>query len=122
MDNTAAVQAAGAGSVVLTIIWLVVMLFLYVIPMWKIYSKAGKPGWAILIPIYNIIVLIQVAKRNPAEFLWLIVPIANIIFPILWIVGISKAFGKSGGFAAGMIFLPFIFIPILGYGKATYQA
>jgi hypothetical protein len=104
------------------ILYLLAVVFLCIVPMWKIFTKAGQPGWACLVPIYNLIVLLQVVRKP----LWwivmiLIVPIANIIFLILTFNELSKAFGKDAGFTVGLIFLPIIFFPILGYGSAQYQ-
>ncbi len=103
------------------LIYLVVMVLLYIVPLWKIFVKAGQPGWASIIPIYNFYVMLQIAQK-PTWWLVLIllVPIANIIFLIMTIHGISVNFGKDAGFTVGMILLPFIFIPILGYGSAKY--
>ena len=110
--------AAGIGAGVM-IIWLAVVVFL-IITMWKIFAKAGKPGWASIIPIYNIIVLIQIAGKPLWWFVLFFIPIANLVAMILITVGLAKAFGKSGGFAAGLILLPIIFYPILAFGSATY--
>ncbi len=95
---------------------------LMIISMWKIFTKAGKPGWACLIPIYSSIVLLQIIGK-PWWWLLLIcfVPIANLIFSIWMINMLSKSFGKSTGFTVGLLLLSFIFIPILGLGSAQYQ-
>jgi hypothetical protein len=87
---------------------------------WKVFTKAGKPGWACIVPIYSTIVMLEIAKKPIWWFLLFFVPIVNIIFAIMMLNGISKNFGKSEGFTAGMLFLPFIFFPILGFGDATY--
>lgn len=115
------VQYESSGSPLLVIIWLAVTVLL-IVAMWKIFTKAGKPGWAAIVPIYNLVVLIQVAGK-PLWFIALFfIPIANIVAMILIYVGLAKQFGKGGGFAAGLIFLPFIFFPILGFGSASYTA
>jgi hypothetical protein len=86
---------------------------------WKTFEKAGQPGWACIIPFYNFYIMAKIAK---VENWWLIfIPLANIYIAIVTINGISKAFGKDVGFTIGMIFLPFIFWPILGFGDAKYQ-
>jgi hypothetical protein len=94
---------------------------LMIVSMWKVFTKAGKPGWAILIPIYNIIVLLEIVGK---PWWWLLlmmfVPLVNIIWLIWTINLLSKSFGKGVGFTIGIIFLSFIFIPILGLGSATY--
>ena len=102
------------------IIWLVVMV-LMIAGMWKVFSKAGEPGWAAIVPIYNIIVLLKIAGK-PMWWLVmiLIVPVANIVFAIMALAAMAARFGKGGGFVAGLIFLPFVFYPILGFGDAQY--
>jgi len=103
------------------VVWICYFAFviLMIAGLWKTFSKAGQPGWAAIIPIYNLIVLCQVAGRPIWWFLLLL-----ICFPIFYIIiciDIAKRFGKGGGFAVGLIFLPFIFFPMLGFGSAQYQ-
>ena len=99
-----------------------IIFILVVAANWRIFQKAGKPGWASIIPFYNIIVLLEiVGKPLLWFFIILFVPIANIIFSIWTLNLLSKSFGKSAGFTVGLIFLPFIFYPILGFGNAEYQ-
>jgi len=89
---------------------------------WKVFAKAGQPGWACLIPIYNIYVMIQIAKK-PVWWLAIIllVPLVNIIFLIMLLHEISKAFGKDVGFTVGLLFLGIVFWPVLAFGNAEYQ-
>ena len=86
---------------------------------WKIFSKAGQPGWAAIIPIYNWIVWCKIVGR-PAWWVLLLL----ICFPIFFIIlsiDLAKSFGKGVGFAIGLILVSIIFFPILGFGSATYQ-
>lgn len=103
-----------------TIISLVLCVFVLVC-MWIIFRKAGKPGWAAIVPFYNLYVLFDITWGSGMRFLLLLIPIYNIILSIQTQVRLAKAFGKSGGFAAGLVFLPYIFIPLLAFGKETYQ-
>ena len=92
---------------------------LIVVAMWKIFSKAGQPGWAAIIPIYNLFVWCKIVGR-PAWWILLLL----ICFPIFYIIlciDLAKSFGKGVGLALGLIFLSVIFLPILGFGSATYQ-
>ena len=89
--------------------------------MWKIFTKAGKPGWAAIVPIYNIIVMLEVARQPLWMIILFFIPIADIIVGIIVLIGISNNFGKSGGFTAGLFFLSLIFFPILAFGSAEYQ-
>jgi hypothetical protein len=117
------IQSQGAmptGALVAIIgIWLVVML-LMIVSMWKIFAKAGQPGWACIIPIYNLVVLLQIIRKPMWWILMFLIPFVNFIFFILLYVELAKAFGKDAGFAVGLIFLGIIFVPILGFGSAQY--
>jgi hypothetical protein len=107
-------------------VWLCVMgcAFLFTIPMligwWRINVKAGKPGWACLIPIYNIVVLIEIAEKPMWWIAMLFVPIANLVFTIMIWMAVAQRFGRSEAFGLGLAFLGVIFIPILGFGSAQY--
>ncbi len=109
------------GSV-FTGFWLFYFVFiiLIIVAQWKIFQKAGKPGWACLIPIYNIIVLLEIIKKPVWWIFLFFVPFVNIIIGIVMVYNLSKAFGKGTGFTLGILFLPFIFLPILGFGKSVY--
>lgn len=107
------------------------MFLLYLIPIaivvfliaaqWKIYTKAGKPGWACIIPIYNTIVLLEIVGKPTWWILLLLIPGVNLVIGI-WVTNLlSKSFGKDEGFTVGLILLSFIFYPLLGFGDAEYQ-
>ena len=101
------------------IVWCAVMVF-YIAAMWKVYTKAGQPGWAAIIPIYNLVVLAQIAGKPVWWVLLMLIPIVNIVVAIMIWHGVSTNFGKGVGFTLGLIFLGFIFIPILAWGDAQY--
>ena len=105
---------------IILILYLAFVVFL-IASMWKINVKAGQPGWACLVPIYNIIVLLKIAGKPWWWLFLMILPIVNIVILIMMWHGVSKNFGKDGGFTAGLILLGFIFIPILAFGSATYN-
>jgi hypothetical protein len=118
--TTTGVSSLGAGlGMVGMIVW-VAFAVLMIASMWKIFTKAGKPGWAAIIPIYNLIVLLEIAGKPLWWFILLLVPFVNIIVFIMVLVSIARNFGKGLGFAIGML-LPFIFYPMLGFGDARYQ-
>jgi ABC-type sulfate transport system permease subunit len=98
------------------------VIVLLIAAIWKVFSKAGQPGWAAIIPIYNIYVMCKVAGRPGWWLLLMLIPLVNVIIAIILNVDIAKHFGKGIGFAIGMILLPFIFWPILGFGSARYQS
>lgn len=94
---------------------------LLIVAQWKIYSKADKPGWASIIPFYNIIVLLEIIGKPLWWLLLLLIPGVNIIFAIWMTNLLAKSFGKSTGFTIGLLLLPVIFYPILGLGDAKYN-
>ncbi len=109
----------GGGSVLGTILYFAVLIFgVYI--MWRIFSKAGKPGWAAIIPIYNIIVLLEIVGKPWWWLLLLFIPFVNIVILILVMIQLAKVFGKSGGFAVGLILLSIVFMAILAFDNSTY--
>ncbi|HPJ28893.1 MAG TPA: DUF5684 domain-containing protein [Candidatus Sabulitectum sp.] len=124
--GTAVAKQSGSGAeaalvaLPMVIFGIVVGLFM-IICQWKIIEKAGKPGWAAIIPIYNVIVMLQIAGKPEWWFLLLLVPVANVIIAIITIIALAEKFGQETGFAIGMLLLPIIFYPILAFGDAKYQ-
>ena len=117
-------DAVLGGMLVGYLITFLVIYVLSVIAMWKIFTKAGKPGWASLIPIYNIVVMYQIVGLNPLLIILLFIPfinvIAAIVLSIIQCIRLSKEFGKGAGFTFGLIFLSPIFLLILGFGNDKY--
>nr|MBK9652990.1 hypothetical protein [Bacteroidota bacterium] len=96
------------------------IIVFFIICMWRIYTKAGKPGWASIIPMYSNLVFLEIIGKPWWWLLMLFIPIVNIVF-IVWGANLlSKSFGKTEGFTAGLIILSFIFMPILAFGSAKY--
>ena len=122
-DNSGIADTAGkAAGIGIGIVLLYSALALTVIiGVWKVFTKAGKPGWAILIPIYNTIVMLEIARRPIWWLILLFIPIVGAIVSIIITIDIAKAFGKGAGFGLGLAFLPMIFYPILGFGKSQYS-
>lgn len=88
---------------------------------WKIFTKAGKPGWAALIPIYNIVVLLEILKMPLWWLAMFFVPCLNLVAAIMIALRLAKAFGKDTMFGVGIILLGIVFLPLLAFGDATYQ-
>ncbi len=97
------------------------LLVVFVIAYWKIYAKAGEPGWGSWVPIYKSYLLFKIAWGNGWLFLLLLVPIVNIVVAFVTLYKLCKAFGYGVGFFLGMLFLAPIFILILAFGSAEYQ-
>src|SRR5699024_1193151 len=96
------------------------IIVLMIVAMWKTFEKAGKPGWAAIIPIYNIIVLLDIVGKPWWWILLMLIPIVNIVIAIMMYHQLSLSFGKEVGFTIGLVLLGFIFVPILGFGDAKY--
>lgn len=116
MDYTMETTGMSTGTMIFYIAIMVVMLA----AQWKIFTKAGKPGWACIIPFYNIYTLCEIVGMNGWMFLLMFVPIVNIFFAIKLIWDLAKVFGKGVGFAIGLLLLSPIFMCILGFGSAEY--
>lgn len=108
---------AGMGTTV--IIGSLIGLFM-IICMWKMFSKAGKPGVASIVPIWNVLVMIQIAGLEWWYLILLLIPIVNIFAIFKIYIGIAQNFGKSSGFGVAMIFFSIICMPILAFGSAEY--
>ena len=92
-----------------------------IVAMWKIFTKAGQPGWASIIPIYNIYIWCKIVGRPWWWILLMLIPFVNFIICIILCIDLAKSFGKGVGFGIGLALLGIIFFPILGFGSAQYQ-
>lgn len=120
-EYPAASPVAGAIGGVMMLIWLAVLV-LVIAGFWKVFVKAGEPGWASIVPIYNIITLLKIAGRPAWWFILMILPIVNFVVAILVSIDVARKFGKGTGFGIGLALLPMIFYPMLGFGSATYNS
>ena len=90
--------------------------------LWKVFEKAGYPGWAALLPIYNAYIFTKIAGRPVLWFILLFVPVVDVIVYLLLTYDVAKSFGKGFGFFLGLWFLGAVFYPILGFSGASYEA
>lgn len=97
------------------------VLIVVIVGMWKVFEKAGQPGWGAIIPVYNLYLMTQIAGRPGWWVILMLIPVVNFIIGIILSMDIAKAFGKGAGFGLGLLLLGFIFYPILGFGDATFQ-
>lgn len=89
--------------------------------MWKMFEKAGEPGWAALVPIYNLIVLVKIAGKEVWWAVLMLIPCVNFVAAVMVCIDVARKFGKDTVYGVGMAFLPFIFFPMLGFGAAQYN-
>lgn len=113
---------AGGGVGIIGGLFALAFIALMVVSMWKIFTKAGQPGWAALVPIYNIVVLLKIVGKPLWWIIGMLIPIVNFIVAILVTVELAKAFGKGVGFAVGLLLLGFVFFPLLAFSDAKYTA
>tara|TARA_B100000575_G_scaffold292370_1_gene300525 strand:+ start:483 stop:839 length:357 start_codon:yes stop_codon:yes gene_type:complete len=109
-----------ALSGIIAVVYFGVLLLTFV-SLWRVHTKAGRPGWACLIPIYNLVVLVQIASRPLWWVILFFIPCIGIPFYVITMVDIAKAFGKGTGFGIGLLILAPIFLPILAFGSAEYK-
>jgi hypothetical protein len=117
MNFTDTVQSAtgGAGG------WFGVLITLIVlVAYWRIFTKAGEAGWQAIIPIWNVLVFLKIIGRPWWWILLMLIPLVNIIVAVIAFNDLSKSFGHGVAFTLGLIFLPFIFFLILGFGADRY--
>jgi hypothetical protein len=119
VDYSSTTQGKPPGPI-FWICWLVVVV-LMIAALWKIFSKAGQSGWAAIIPVVNTYFLCKVAGRPGWWVILMFIPFVNLIIFTILCMDLAISFGKWTGFGAGLLWLPFIFFLILGFGSAQYQ-
>lgn len=105
------------GSFALTVLAAVITCVI----LYKIFEKAGIPGWKALIPFYNMYVLYKITWGNGFMSLLLLIPIVDVIISIMTAIKLAKAYGKGTGFGVGIFFLPMIFEGIIAFDDSRYQ-
>src|ERR1041385_337752 len=115
-------SASGKGQAPGPLFWIFWLAFtvLMLAAWWKVFTKAGQPGWACIIPIYNIYIWCKIVGRPAWWILLLLIPFVNFVICIILCIDLAKSFGKGAGFGLGIAFLGIIFFPILGFGSAQY--
>ena len=114
------IAAASSGpAAVLLLIYFAVVAF-YIVAGWKVFAKAGEPGWGVFVPIYNLYLICKISGRPEWWLILFFIPLVNIVIGLIIAMDIAKAFSKSSGFGIGLWLLSFIFVPILGFGSAQY--
>ena len=122
---SAAQSAANTGIFLFGMLIVVAFLIfgiLTIVGMWKTYKKAGQPGWAAIVPIYNMYIWLKIVGRPAWWLLLLFVPVVSLIVSLIMSLDLAKAFGKSSLFGAvGLWLFEGIGFLILGFGSAQYQ-
>ncbi len=113
-------NGSGIGTIIGLVIWLALVAFFIAVG-WKIFTKAGKSGWAAVIPIYNLVVLLEIVGRPLWWIVLFLIPLINVIAGAVVSVDLAKSFGRGTGFGIGLFLLGFIFGPILAFGSARYE-
>lgn len=108
-------------------VWLFIPVFFslviaafYVFCMWKLFVKAGKPGWAALIPFYNILVELEILGREWFWLLLFLIPGVNLVIAVVMMLDLAKVFGKDTAFGCLLVLFPWVMIPVLALGDAKY--
>jgi hypothetical protein len=114
-------DAAGAGIGAGVIFFYIIFLALIFGSFWKIFTKADKPGWAGIIPIYNFIVMLEIVGRPLWWIVLSFIPLLNLVFLFVINIDLAKSFGKGAGFGIGISLPGIIFYPVLAFGDAEYQ-
>ncbi len=117
LEVPAAAIGVGLGLMAL---WLAVVV-VAIAAMWVVFGKAGKPGWAAIVPVYNLIVLLEIAGKPIWWIVLLIIPLINFFAIAMVSLELAKRFGKGTGFGLGLLFLAPIFYPMLAWGSAQYD-
>tara|TARA_A100001391_G_scaffold152039_2_gene109852 strand:+ start:2116 stop:2511 length:396 start_codon:yes stop_codon:yes gene_type:complete len=119
-NNAAGSAAMGIGFLFGMMIYLAIII-LIIVGGWKMFAKAGQPGWAVLIPIFNTYILCKIVGRPGWWVILMLIPIVSLVIAIILMIDLAKSFGRGTGTAVGLILLGFIFVPILGFGSAEYH-
>ena len=111
--------AGGIGA--MGLLFSLAFIALMIASLWKVFTKAGQPGWASIVPIYNFLVILQIIGKPWWWIIGMIIPFVNFVVFIMLAIELAKVFGKGIGYAIGLILLPFVFYPMLAFGDATYR-
>lgn len=119
-DAETAAAAAAMTIVLVVMLFAFALLVLFFAGLWKVFTKAGKPGWAAIIPIYNLIVLLEIVGRPLWWIILMLIPCVSFVVGIVVFIDLAKSFGKDVAWGLGLVFFGFIFMPLLGFGSAKY--
>jgi hypothetical protein len=115
-------EALGGGSAIaVLLIAVTAFYFISLLPLYGVFSKAGRPGWAAFVPIYNTLTILDIVGRPGWWLVFLFIPGVNIVVGAILYYELAKAFGRGMGFTLGLVFVNWIFLMILWLGSSTYE-
>jgi hypothetical protein len=114
-------SSAAAGIGLFGALFCILIGVVMIAALWKVFTKAGQPGWASIVPIYNLIVMLTIVGKPLWWIILLMIPLVNIYAIFVIAIGLAKSFEKSTGFGIGLVLLSIVFYPILGFGSARYM-
>ncbi len=117
METDGSSALMGGGLAVFICLALGVLM---VASMWKLFAKAGQPGWGALVPVYNIILLLKIAGKPAWWLVLFMIPFINFVIIVMVTLSLAKSFGKSSGYGIGLLLLGVVFFPMLAFGSDRY--
>ena len=114
------VAAAGGAIFMVFMLAALALSVVMIAGMWALFTKAGKPGWMAIIPILNAWVLVEISGRSALWFVLMFIPLVNLVAILLIWMDVAKSFGKGPEYGIGLLLLPYVFVPVLGFGSAQY--
>ncbi|MGC4154416.1 MAG: DUF5684 domain-containing protein [Propionicimonas sp.] len=120
--QTDAEYAAALAALIPLFLFITALAVVEIVALWKVFAKAGEPGWAAIVPLYNLYVMVKIAGYNPLLFLLFLVPVVNVVFMIMVQIRIGQAFGKTTLWSIAMlVILNVIGVLVLGFGQDQYR-
>ncbi len=121
MQDDAAANAAAAGVGIGVMIFYLIFIVVMAVAGWKIFEKAGKPGWAALVPIYNMVVFLEIVGKPIWWIILMMIPLVGVVIGFLLSISLAERFGKGAGYGVGIALLGIVFLPMLAFSDAQYD-
>lgn len=116
-------DSSGGGNALVgtgAAIFYLIVYIVYAAALWRVFTKAGRPGWLAIIPIVNLVVLFRITGHSGWLVVLYLIPLVNIVVHAFLSLWTARSYGRGGGFAVGLFFLQFVFVLILGFGSSRY--
>ncbi len=115
------IPAAAVGAGIGVMVFGLAVAVALIASVWTVFTKAGKPGWAAIVPIYNLVVLLEIVGKPIWWIVLMLIPLVNFVVGAIVSVELARRFGKGAGFGIGLLLLSPIFYPLLAWGDARYE-